>query len=164
LKVHQMIATEAVLKKLEPTHNRGVRLVLGIFAVSRTENALCEAKITTLTEMRKLNNTKATIREVTNKEHPIRLFCTNPSKIDEYPLRSKIPKPIFIRAALHLGTLQIEMRKIETIPQYNRPIWTTIDHRSQQSTFPRGNKPDIERKIRRYTQTGPRKKKKSDTP
>jgi hypothetical protein len=28
----------------------------------------------------------------------------------------------------HLGTLQIEMRKIEITPQYNRPPWTTIDH------------------------------------
>jgi hypothetical protein len=58
LKVHQMIvlgtlrygeeaygsATEAVLKKLEPTHNIGIRLTLGVFAVSRTENVLCEAR------------------------------------------------------------------------------------------------------------------------
>jgi hypothetical protein len=60
LKVHQMIvlsalryrkeayrsATEAVLTKLELTHNRGIRLALGAFAVSRTENVLCEAGMT----------------------------------------------------------------------------------------------------------------------
>jgi hypothetical protein len=65
------------------THNRGIRLTLEVFAVSRTENVLCEAGLTTLTDMRILSNTKATIRLVTNKEHPITLFCTNPSKIDE---------------------------------------------------------------------------------
>jgi hypothetical protein len=60
-------ATKAVLKKLEPTHNRGIMLTLGVFAVSRAENGLCEAGMTTLTEMRKLSNTKATIRVVTNR-------------------------------------------------------------------------------------------------
>jgi hypothetical protein len=79
-------ATEAVLKKLEPTHKRGIRLALGAFAVSRTKKVLCEAGMTKLAEMRKLGNTKATKRVVTNKEHSIRPFCTNPSKLDEYAL------------------------------------------------------------------------------
>jgi hypothetical protein len=83
--------TEAVLNKLEPTCNKGIRSALRAFAVSRTENVLCEAGMTTQTEMRKFNNTKATIRVVTNKKHPIRLFCTNTSKIDEYALRPKTP-------------------------------------------------------------------------
>jgi hypothetical protein len=88
LKVHLMIllgtlrygeeaygsATEAVLKKLQPTHIRGIRLALRAFVVSRTENVLCEAGMTTLAEMRKLSNTKATIRVVTSKEHPKRPF------------------------------------------------------------------------------------------
>jgi hypothetical protein len=95
-------------------------LALRAFAVSGTENVLCEAGMTTLTEMRKLSNTKATIRVVTNNEHPIRPFCTNPSKIDEYALRPKTPKPLFIRGVEHLGSLQIDMRKIEITPQYNR--------------------------------------------
>jgi hypothetical protein len=84
--------------------------------------------MTTPTEIRKLSNTKATIREITIKEHPIRPFYTNPSKIDEYALRPKTPKPIFIRAAEHLGMLQIEIT-----PQYNLPPWTTTDH--QQHDF-----------------------------
>jgi hypothetical protein len=47
LTIHKMIilrhgeeaygsASKAVLKKLEPTHNRGIRLALGVFAVCRT--------------------------------------------------------------------------------------------------------------------------------
>jgi hypothetical protein len=94
-------ATEAVLRKLKPNYDRGRRLAPGAFAVSRTENVLCEAEMTTLREMRKLSNTKAAIQVVTKKEHPIRPFCTNPSKIDEYALRPKTP--LFIRAA-HSGT------------------------------------------------------------
>jgi hypothetical protein len=41
-------ASKAVLKKLEPTHNRGIRLALGVYAVCRTENALCEAGVSKL--------------------------------------------------------------------------------------------------------------------
>jgi hypothetical protein len=74
--------------------------------------------MTTLTEMRKLSNTKTTIRVVTIKESLIRPFCTNPSNIDEYAQRPKTPKPLLIRAAEHLGTLQIDMRKKE-IPMDN---------------------------------------------
>jgi hypothetical protein len=101
-----------VLKKLDPTQNKGIRFALGAFAVSRTENVLCEAEMTILTETT-LSNTKATILVVTKKEQPIRPICTNPSKIDEYALRPKTQKLLYIRAAEHLGTLQIDMRKIE---------------------------------------------------
>jgi hypothetical protein len=74
--MNQLLQT--VLKKLELTHNKGIRLALEAFAVSKSENIPSEERITTLTEMRKLSNTKATLRVVTNKEHPIRPFCTKP--------------------------------------------------------------------------------------
>jgi hypothetical protein len=67
------------------------------------------------------------------QKHPIRPFCSNPSKIDEYELRPKTPKPLFIQAAEHLSTWQIVLKKIEITPRYNRPPWTTIDH--QQHDF-----------------------------
>jgi hypothetical protein len=50
-------ASKAVLKKLEPTHNRGIRFALGVFAVCRTQSALCEAGVSTLADMRNLNTT-----------------------------------------------------------------------------------------------------------
>jgi hypothetical protein len=53
-------ASQAILKKLEPTHNRGLKLALGLFVICRTENILCEANLTTLAEMRELNNVKTT--------------------------------------------------------------------------------------------------------
>jgi hypothetical protein len=69
--------------------------------------------LTTLTEMRKLSNTKATIRVVTSTEHSIKPFCTNPFKIDEYAFRPETLKLLLILAAEHLDTLQIYMTKIE---------------------------------------------------
>jgi hypothetical protein len=48
-------ATKPALKTLEPIHNKGVKLALGVFAICKTENALCEAGFPTLTEMRELN-------------------------------------------------------------------------------------------------------------
>jgi hypothetical protein len=53
-------APQAILKKLEPPHNRGLKLALGLFVMCRTENVLCEAGLPTLSEMRELNNVKTT--------------------------------------------------------------------------------------------------------
>jgi hypothetical protein len=58
-------ASQAIPKKLEPTHNRGLKLAFGLFVIRRTENILCEANLPTLAEMRKLNNVKTTIRIIT---------------------------------------------------------------------------------------------------
>jgi hypothetical protein len=88
---------------------RNIRLELGVFAVCRTENALCEAGVSTLADMRNLNT-----------------IIT--AKLDEYALRSAAPKPLFVRAMEYLGKLQIDTRKIERLPQYFRPPWTNIDH------------------------------------
>jgi hypothetical protein len=84
IKIHQMIVlstlsygeeaygstSQAILKKLEPAHNRGLKLDLGLFGICRTENILCEANLTNLAEVRELNNVKTTIRIITNPRHP----------------------------------------------------------------------------------------------
>jgi hypothetical protein len=62
-------ASKAVLKKLEPTHNRGTRLALGVFAVCRTENAISEARVSTLADMRNLNTAITNIRFISNLNH-----------------------------------------------------------------------------------------------
>jgi hypothetical protein len=116
------------LKKLKPTHNRGRRLALGVFSVCRTENALCEAEVSTLTDMRNLNTTITTIRFISNPNNPIRPYFLNPTKLDEYALRTAASKPLCVRAMEHLGKLQIDTRKIERSPQYCRLPWTNIDH------------------------------------
>jgi hypothetical protein len=75
-------SASSVLKKLEPTHNRGIRLALEVFAVCLTENALCEAGVSTLVGMRNLNTTITAIRVISNPNHPIRPYCLIPTKLD----------------------------------------------------------------------------------
>jgi hypothetical protein len=84
----------AVMKKLKPTHNRGIRLALGVFAVCHTENALCEAGASILANIRNLNTTITAIRFISNPNHPIRPYSPNPTNLDEYTF----PKPLSVRA------------------------------------------------------------------
>jgi hypothetical protein len=116
-------ATQAILRKLEPTHNRGVKLALVIFVICRTENALCEANIPTLAEIRELNNVKTTIRMITNPIHPMRPLSIDPNITDEYAYRVTTPKPLHVRAAETFGKLQIDPRRIEQTPPHHRPQW-----------------------------------------
>jgi hypothetical protein len=66
----RVLDQSAVLKKLEPIHNKGIRLGLGIFAV--------------LAETRNLNTAITALRIISNPTHPIRPFCVDTRKIDEY--------------------------------------------------------------------------------
>jgi hypothetical protein len=40
---------ESVLRTIEPVHHKGVKIALGVFVICKTENALCEAGLPTLT-------------------------------------------------------------------------------------------------------------------
>jgi hypothetical protein len=82
-------ASQTIFKKLEPTHT--TELALGLFVICQTENILCEAGLPTLAEMRELNNVKTTIRIITNPRHPIRPFCVEPKRTDEYVYRPTTP-------------------------------------------------------------------------
>jgi hypothetical protein len=90
-------ASCAVLRQLNAVHHKGVRLALGTFVICRTENLLCEAGIAKLDEMRKLNSIKLAIRILTNTDHPIRQYFTNPNKLDEYAMRPRNSQPLFLR-------------------------------------------------------------------
>jgi hypothetical protein len=46
-------ASSAQLKRLEPVHNKGLRIALGAFCVCRTENIMCESGFESLAERRK---------------------------------------------------------------------------------------------------------------
>jgi hypothetical protein len=81
-----------------------VRLALGTFVFCRTENLLCEAGLTKLDEIRKLNCTKSAIRILTD--------FMNPNKLDEYAMEPKNPQFLFIRTAEYLGQTQIDIRRI----------------------------------------------------
>jgi hypothetical protein len=68
LRIHQMVvlstlrygetiydsASKAALKTIEPVHHKVFKIALGVSVICKTENALCEAGLPTLTEMRNL--------------------------------------------------------------------------------------------------------------
>jgi hypothetical protein len=101
--------------------------------------------------MRELNNLKTTIRMITNPRHPIRPFCVDPNRTNEYAYRPATPKLLFVRASETLRKLQIDPRRNEKTPPHIRPPWivTTkairlriVQSRTwyQQRTFPFTNK------------------------
>jgi hypothetical protein len=74
---------QPVLRQLDAVHHKGVRLALGTFVICRTEKLLCEAGPAKLDERRKLKSTKSVIRILTNTDHPIKPYFTNPNQLDE---------------------------------------------------------------------------------
>jgi hypothetical protein len=81
-----------------------------------------------LDEIRKLNSTKSAIPILTNTDHPaIRPFFTNPNKLNEYAIRPRNPQPLFIRTAEYLDETQIDIRRIEMSPRYNKLPWKPVN-------------------------------------
>jgi hypothetical protein len=62
--------SRAVLRRLDPIHHRRVRFALGTFAVCKTENVICEAGLSALTEIRDENMMETVKRILTNENHP----------------------------------------------------------------------------------------------
>jgi hypothetical protein len=69
--------------------------------------------------MRDLNTAKMAI--LTNETHLARRHFLNNQTYDEYALKLYTPKPIFVRVTEHLGTLEIDVLKIEATSNYRRP-------------------------------------------
>jgi hypothetical protein len=82
-----------------------------------------------LDEIRKWNSTKSVIRRLTNTDHPVKPYFTYPNKLDEYAMRPKNPEPLFIRTAEYLDETQIDIRRIEMSPRYNRPPWKPVNEK-----------------------------------
>jgi hypothetical protein len=108
-------ASQAILKILRTHTQQRVKIS------SRTIRDVSNGEFS-LSEMRELNNVKTTTRISTNPRHPIRPFCVEPKKTDEYAYRPTTPKPLFVRASESFGNLQIDPRRIEKTPQH-----TTVD-------------------------------------
>jgi hypothetical protein len=111
-----------VLRKLDPIHHRGVRLALGTFAVCKTENVLCEARLPKLTEMRDEDTMKTGIRILTNENHPTRSQKINRNIYNDYAMKPGSSK---IKTLLH--TSGSDGRKVEKNLNYIRPPWYTAD-------------------------------------
>jgi hypothetical protein len=53
----------------------------------------------------------------------------NSNKLYEYAMRPRNPKPLFIRTPEYLGETQIDIRRIEMVPRYDRPPWKPVNGR-----------------------------------
>jgi hypothetical protein len=67
------------------------------------ENALCEAGLPTLTEIRELTTTMVATRIFTNRDRPIRHFFMDHKTQGEYVMKAGTPQPIFMKTIEILG-------------------------------------------------------------
>jgi hypothetical protein len=64
-------ATDGQLKRLDPIHNRGLRIALGAFCVFKTTNILCESGYDNLDERRSRKLTNIALHVAENENHPV---------------------------------------------------------------------------------------------
>jgi hypothetical protein len=81
--------------------------------------------------MREFHNVKTTIQIITNPRHPIRPFCVDTKRTDEYTYRPATP---ICKDVGNLGKLQIDPRRIEKTPQHIRPPWMNTTNEQPATT------------------------------
>jgi hypothetical protein len=59
------------LKRLEPMHNKGMRIAIGAFCICKTENLLCESGFENLAERRRRKTINMVIHVAENESHPV---------------------------------------------------------------------------------------------
>jgi hypothetical protein len=124
-------------KSRQTFKRRNQRVPVGAVGFPKVKNGLKVSSLMTskkrrkfkIYEIRKLNSIQSAIQILTNTDHPIRPYFTNPNKLDEYAIRPKNPQPLFIRTAEYLGETQIDIRRIGISPRYNRPPWKSVNEK-----------------------------------
>jgi hypothetical protein len=59
----------------------------------------------------------------------------NLNKLDKYAMRPRNPQPLFKRKAEYLGETQINIKRIEMVPRYDRPPWKPVNGRQFDVSF-----------------------------
>jgi hypothetical protein len=85
LRVHEMmvLSAPAQLKRLEPVHNKGLRIALGAFC------ACAEPR------KRKIINTAIHVAE--NSSHPVNRWFKEKEAYEDCALKPKLSRPFFVR-------------------------------------------------------------------
>jgi hypothetical protein len=99
-------ASNAQLKRLEPVHNKGLRIALGAFCVCRTENIMCESGFESLAEKEKAKNSS----------HPVNGWFKEKEAHEDYALKPKLSGPFFVRALKACSSLDTVERQLEHPP------------------------------------------------
>jgi hypothetical protein len=53
----------------------------------------------------------------------------NPNKLNEYAMRPRKPQPLYIRTGEYLDETQIDIRRLEMAPRYDRSPWKPVNGR-----------------------------------
>jgi hypothetical protein len=93
--------------RLEPIHNKGLRIVIGAFCVSRTEG------FENLAERRRRKTINTAIHGLKNVSHPVNEWFREKGAFDNYALNMKLTKPFFIRALEACATLDVDLNLVE---------------------------------------------------
>jgi hypothetical protein len=116
-------ASSAQLKRLEPVHNKGLRIALGAFCVCRTENIMCESGFESLAERRKRKIINTAIHVAENSSHPVNRWCKEKEAYEDYAFKSKLPRPFFVRALEACSSLKVNLDTVENARQLEHPPW-----------------------------------------
>jgi hypothetical protein len=107
------------LKKLDPTHNNGLRIALGAFCINQTQNLLTEA---TLQQRREIKIAKMVVKIMAKTEHPINRYLRNRKIYDQYGQRLSLTCPFFFRAKEACFQLEVDLKDVDQTakPEYIR--------------------------------------------
>jgi hypothetical protein len=108
-------ASNAQLKRLEPVHNKGLRIVLGAFCVCRTENIMCESGFESLAERRKRKIIITEIHVAENSSHPVNRWFKEKEAYEDYALKPKLSRPFFVRALEACSSLEVNLDMVESL-------------------------------------------------
>jgi hypothetical protein len=101
-------ASKSALRTIEPVHHKEVKIALGVFAICKTENTLCEAGLPTRpSEIRELNATMVATKILTS--HPIRHFLMDNKIQGEYAMKADTLQPIFMKSIEIFGNQEIDV-------------------------------------------------------
>jgi hypothetical protein len=103
-------ARRTQLKKLDPTHNNGLRIALGTFCINRTRNLLTEAGDANLQQRREIKIANMVVKKMANPEHPMNRYLRN-RKI-YYGQRLSLTCPFFVRAKEACFQLEVDVDQI----------------------------------------------------
>jgi ribonuclease HI len=139
IRVHKMLVLSAMefgsaaygsarntqLKKLDPTHNNGLRIALGAFCINRTQNLLIEAGEATLQQRREKKVANMVVKIMAKPEHPINRYLRNKKIYDQYGQRSSLTCPFFIRAKEACFQLEVDLKDVDQTVQPEYTPWIT---------------------------------------
>jgi hypothetical protein len=84
-------------KKLNPIHNKGLRIALEEFCINRTQSFLFGAGESTLQQRREIKSANMAVKITAKPEHPINRHLKNKKAYDQYGLRPSLTTPFFVR-------------------------------------------------------------------